>query len=341
MKIKLLAAVFLAVLICTGCRPRQADAQALASLRKVDPYPLYSMAYHGDIATDPVDLPASASPARWSCALFAALGDPRSAVYGRNFDWQYSPALLLFVYPTEGYASVSMVDLAYLADEDDFQRLDRLPTSQRRYLLQAVQMPFDGMNEAGLAIGMAAVPAARAPDSPGLAPIDSLTVMREVLDHAGDVNEAVSILGKYRIQWGSGPPLHYLVADASGSAALVEFLDGEMVVIPNTQPWHLATNFTLTGQASAAGNCPRYDRIQAKLESTEGALSPQQALELLATTAQKITQWSVVYDLSQLQVQVVMGQQMERVHTFKLAKTQSLSPTAFERGFGLRLPRRQ
>ena len=34
--------------------------------------------------------------------------------YGRNFDWEFSPALLLFTDPPDGYASVSMVDLTFL-----------------------------------------------------------------------------------------------------------------------------------------------------------------------------------------------------------------------------------
>jgi hypothetical protein len=33
-------------------------------------------------------------------------------LFGRNFDYYYSPALLLFTRPPAGYASVSMVDLA-------------------------------------------------------------------------------------------------------------------------------------------------------------------------------------------------------------------------------------
>jgi Flp pilus assembly protein TadD len=31
--------------------------------------------------------------------------------YGRNFDWDFSPALLLFTNPPDGYASVSRGDL--------------------------------------------------------------------------------------------------------------------------------------------------------------------------------------------------------------------------------------
>ena len=56
----------------------------------------------------------AASPRAWACSLFAALGDVDNMLYGRNFDWDYSPAVLLFTDPPDGYASVSMVDIAYL-----------------------------------------------------------------------------------------------------------------------------------------------------------------------------------------------------------------------------------
>ncbi len=32
----------------------------------------------------------------WGCSLFAFFSDPQAMLYGRNFDWEYSPALLLF-----------------------------------------------------------------------------------------------------------------------------------------------------------------------------------------------------------------------------------------------------
>ena len=55
--------------------------------------------------------------ANWTCSLFAALGDDQEFKFGRNFDWEYSPGLLLFTNPLDGYASVSMVDIAYLGFE--------------------------------------------------------------------------------------------------------------------------------------------------------------------------------------------------------------------------------
>jgi len=299
------------------------EIRTLSSLRLVDPYPLYTMEYSAPYAAETVG--ARLPGRRWSCSLFAALGDPSSRLYGRNFDWDDSPAMLLFTDPPNGYASVSMVDIAYLlGDLSDVTDLEARPLPDRRELLRAPHLPFDGMNEQGLAVGMAAVPQGEAPFDPDLPTVDDLELMRWMLDRASTVDEAVDILRGANIAWGNGPPIHYLIADATGRAALVEYVQGEMVVLPNEEPWHLATNFFVTecgNQPDAAQClCPRYDRMGTTLRSQAGVLRVPEALDLLHAVSNAMTQWSVVYDLSQRSVHVVMGMEFETVHTFDLRR---------------------
>lgn len=155
------------------------------------------------------------------------------------------------------------------------------------------------------------------PTSPDKETIDSLQVIRRILDHAGDVDQAVAILGQYNIDWGGGPPIHYLIADASGRAVVVEFYQGRMVVLPGEQPWHVATNFLLAPAGAAPqGQCRRYDRISQRLEETAGRLTVAEAMDLLAEVAQDGTQWSVVYAMSNGEVSVSMGRQYGAAHTF-------------------------
>ncbi|MCJ7433870.1 MAG: linear amide C-N hydrolase [Anaerolineales bacterium] len=186
--------------------------KTLGSLEKVDDYPLYTMHYYGWSTLSSSNSAgrqlgaAKLSPA-WGCSLFAAMGDA-DKFYGRNFDWEASPALLLFNHPTDGYDSVSMVDMTYLGIDADINKLTELSLDQRQALLDAPFLPFDGMNERGLTIGMAAVPSGDMESEPNKETIDSLMVIRKILDQAGDVDEAVAILESYNIDWGSGPPLH-------------------------------------------------------------------------------------------------------------------------------------
>ena len=117
-----------------------------------------------------------------------------------------------------------------------------------------------------------------------------------------------------------GPPLHYLIAAPSGGSVLVEFYQGEMVVIPNERHWHMATNFVRASiEGSAAGGCSRYDLLNARLKETEGQLSVQGALDLLSDVSQRGTQWSVVYEISTREIEVIMGRQYDNVHTFHLS----------------------
>ncbi len=141
--------------------------------------------------------------------------------------------------------------------------------------------------------------------------------MRLMLDHAANVDEAVTLLQRYNIEWGSGPALHYLIADRSGRAVLVEFYQGETHVIPNDQSWHLATNFVISAvRGRTAGQCPRYDTLDQRLSTAQGQLTSQAALSLLGDVAQANTQWSIVYGLSTGEVTVSMGREYSRTHTF-------------------------
>ncbi len=174
-------------------------------------------------------------------------------------------------------------------------------------------LPFDGMNERGLAIGMAAVPPGDMETDPNKPTIDELAVMREILDHAASVDEAINLLSSYNIVM-STIPLHYLVASAAGESALIEFYQGKMIVYRNEEPWQIATNFLVASTGGKPeGQCPRFDRIARELQAAEGRLNNAEAIQLLSDVSQAApaseapTQWSVVYDLSSGDITIVMG----------------------------------
>jgi hypothetical protein len=304
------------------------EIATLTSLKQLDDYPLYTMHYYGPYPQGSSsgggdrEKAGDSLPAAWACSLLAALGDPDNLLYGRNFDWEFSPALLLFTDPPDGYASVSMVDIAYLGFAGAASStVSDLPLEERRAILAAPLLPFDGMNEQGLAVGMAAVPPGNMQPDPGKETIGPLGIMREMLDHARTVDEAVAILDGYSIDMEGSVPLHYLLADRTGHAALVEFYQGKTILFFNETPWHQATNFLRASVgSSAAGQCWRYDLIHQRLEQTEGRLTAAETMSLLAEVAQPHTQWSIVYGLNTGEVQVVMGQQYDDVHALSISR---------------------
>lgn len=322
--------------------PLVAPIATLASIEKIDDHPLYVMHYYGDPMQNleladaliahldhaaansaaPIS-PAPATQPAWGCSLYATWADPAHALYGRNFDWQFSPAVLIFHHPPDGYASVAMVDVAYsgFAAPSRANRIDELPLLERAGLLYAPNLPMDGMNEHGLAIAQAAVLHADQAIDPERPMIGSLGIMREVLDHARTVDEALAIFARFNIDWTGGPDLHYLVADATGSAALIEFVGGEMIVTQHPAEWEMATNFTraaLDADTKPEDQCWRYETISAHLAAADGVLTTAEALDLLRDVAQSSTQWSVVYSMATGDVNVVMHRQYDRVYTFQL-----------------------
>lgn len=311
------------------------ESATLNSLEQVDDYPLYTMRYFGTYTrqansngqtalSKPTIVSAQTScPVDWGCSLFATLGNEENRLFGRNFDWQFSPALLLFTDPPDGYASVSMVDIEYLGfGGDRSMNLTDLPLDERSALLDAPFLPFDGMNEKGLAIGMAAVPEEDMPYDPQKETIGELGVIREILDHAATVDEAIEILGNYNIDM-EEVPIHYFIASALGDSAVVEFYRGEMVVFRNEASWQVATNFLLAStNGNNRGQCWRYDLISQRLEVLDGRVSSEDAIGLLEDVSQDNTQWSIVYHMTSSSLNIVMGQDYTGiVHAFQLEQS--------------------
>ncbi len=306
------------------------QAATLSSLKKIDNYPLYTMHYYGSYNQTRLSSASfvrnvlSSSPTwngndAWGCSLFASFGDTQNMYFGRNFDWEYSPAVLLFTDPPGGYASVSMVDIAYLGfTEDQVNSLTELTLEERQPLLNAHYWPFDGMNEQGLAIGMAAVPPGQMPYDSDKKTIGSLGVMREILDTAGDIDQAVAVLENYNLDFQGGPALHYLIADSSGQAILVEFYQGQMNLIPNESPWHQATNYLRSAVEDPEGQCSRYDKISDEMTRVDGNLSAESGVNLLSDVSQNNTQWSILYHMNSAEIDVVIGRQFDHPYRFDL-----------------------
>ncbi|WP_144119278.1 carcinine hydrolase/isopenicillin-N N-acyltransferase family protein [Catellatospora sichuanensis] len=300
----------------TGAASRQSAAEAdatLASLRRVDDLPLYEMTYTGDYdASAPGPQPTAATP--FGCSLFAAFGDPDRPVFGRNFDWDPNPALVLRADPPDGYASISLVDLRYLglSAADD-------PRGDRR-LLDAPLLPFDGLNERGLAVGMAADEGAFATPDPAKPTVGSVRILRLVLDQAATVDEAIAVFARHNIDFVGGPPLHYLLADASGASALVEFTAGRQQVERGTGRWQALTNVPLIGVGEQERRHDTRYRVLADTLGRSGGTVPEaDALGLLRAVAQPHTRWSVTYDLGAGRLRVVTAQRWQTVHSFRLA----------------------
>jgi penicillin V acylase-like amidase (Ntn superfamily) len=166
--------------------------------------------------------------------------------------------------------------------------------------------PMSGMNEAGLVVSQMWLDEARyeAPDERPA--IGVLEWMQYLLDTSGSVDEALAMAAEVRIE--SRVPLHYLVADASGDAAVVEFLDGKRVVRTGAELPHPALANSSYGASlgfldkngeppGGTSSLARFARA-ALASDIQPAEPIEHAFATLADVAQPgHTRWSIVYDL--------------------------------------------
>ena len=258
----------------------------------------------------------------FNCTSFqAAKADGDGFWYGRNYDYFKNPTMVTFSHPKKGYASIAVSDMSHFG-----YSLEKLPDGFAASLscLAAIYAPVDGMNEKGLCTSIMALPKQPARQESGKHKVGTTILMRLWLDRCATVGEALALLEnvdvRHDVTVGSG--YHYMVADASGDCAVVEFDkdDGWKTMIVRKDPSEkamLVTNHLLsekyytTEPDPAVGNPHskswwRYETAGAYLAAHGGVLTFEQAQECLAqvhwkdlvwdTGTVEDTQYSNVYD---------------------------------------------
>ena len=292
--------------------------------RKIDDYPLFVMDtyedYHFDryLKTGILPLPPGFSLPAGGCSCFSAFNLPDQAIFGRNYDWTKNiPILLLFTHPANGYASASMVDLSLGFGTKEPSWKD---PRDRQLLSLAPYIPLDGMNERGLTVALMKVPKAQAPADPNKINIIFLAAIRLMLDKAQSVDEAISLLGEYNITF---IQQHFLIADAGGNSAIMEFVDSEIKVIRSKHPWQVSTNFILSGNLESPRTmCARYNTIDRTLEQTQGRISTEKAMSLLKDVSQhgavNTTIFSMIYNLIKGEIDIAVDRKFDRLYHYGL-----------------------
>lgn len=298
----------------------QTDAQRKAtieSLTHLDDHPLYSLTWAGEPAalTPPEDAEAGGQLTGFACTLFAASAPDGSALVARNFDWDPGPASVMESTLSSGRQTLAVTDLRYSGIESESDLDDQTKAAG---LGRAEAYAFDGINDAGVFIGLAADYQAEPNVASGRKWIGGLSIQRMVLDHAESLEDALDLFDDHNVDFTGGPGLHYLLADRSGAKAVVEFDAGTMQVIrpPQGQPWMCLENFHMsTTPADQRSGQRRYSTCADTLSSAEGKVSVDEAVGLLDDVRQSHTQWQSVYDLSKGTLRVIA----EKSHDFAFA----------------------
>ena len=261
-----------------------------------------------------------------NCTSFqAAKADGDGFWYGRNYDYFKNPTMVTVSRPKKGYASIAVSDMSHFG-----YSLEKLPEKfmARLSCLAAVYAPVDGMYEKGLCTSIMALPKQAAQQDTPKPNVGTTIIMRLWLDRCATVQEALDLLETVDIRHDAsvGSGYHYMVADANGDCAVVEFdkEDGWKTMIVRKDPeanYMLVTNHLLsekyytTEPDPAVGNPHskswwRYETAGAFLAEHDGTLTLDEAKECLALVHWKDlvwdngmvedTQYSNVYDQANL-----------------------------------------
>lgn len=317
------------------------ELRTLASLAVVDQHPLLTMTYYGDYGFDEflkvgaqsdrdverfvikrllkginIDLKISGA----GCTVFAAQSETGERIFGRNFDFDYAPAMLLRTRPKNGYASLSMVNLSFAGFSADY--LPQPKTLSSFLTLAAPYLPFEGMNEYGVTMALLAVPYAEPPQKPEQITLNTTTAIRLVLDKAANVEQAMDLLRSYNIYFSGDIECHYLLADKSGKTVLVEFMDGDVQFIEATKDYQVASNFIMFNGLNIGegySEFERYELIDQSLSHTGGIVDKAGAMNLLRDVQiTDKTQWSAVYNHTTGEVAICMNMRYGQEYRFSL-----------------------
>jgi choloylglycine hydrolase len=295
-----LLSALIAVAIATSGAPARSGAPAACRLdRSGRPHPAV----------------ARAMPPAEHCSSFA-LDNGGATVFGANYDDSYWDEGLVFVNKR------GVVKTSLQAGTTGTRARWISKYSSVTFSLLGFGYAWAGMNEAGLVLSTMSLRATRHPDPDPRPPLDSGEWMQYMLDTCATIDELIATDATVRILTVD----HYLVADARGHAAAIEFLSGRMVVHTGVEmPAQVLTNSTYEDSVQTwlsyrqAGNtnywglhrslhrfCLAADRTDA-FRPCDDAVAVAYAFETLDRVAGErfgggTSQWSIVFETANARV---------------------------------------
>ena len=248
------------------------------------------------------------SPPAETCSTFL-MRSGRELLFGRNFDFFLDGGCIMT--NQRGIAKTALLPNA--------RRPAQWTSKYGSVTFNQVskEYPYGGMNEAGLVVEVMWLDSSKYPTPDARTPIPELQWIQYQLDACASVAEVIATDDSIRIA-STGSPIHFLVADRSGDAATIEFVDGRTVVHRGADlPVKALTNNTYDesmtflklhrgfgGEKEIAKTQESLDRfaVVASMLADRGAVrrgrETARAFEILDTVKQgKWTVWTIVYDV--------------------------------------------
>ncbi len=258
----------------------------------------------------------------FGCSTISVKNPDGKYMFGRNFDWNKCEALVVGSEPEQGYASISTVNMDFIAAGAG---MDLGKFSNQMKTVAALYAPLDGMNEKGFCVSVNMIQdSATIKQNTNKPDITTTTAVRLLLDRAADVDEALNLLKQYDLHASMGMMVHFALADASGHSVVVEYIENEMVVTDTP----VVTNFYLaSGEKYGVGteqSHTRYEILTELLEKND-TMEMQDVRDALDSVSKdnfgeyESTEWSIVYDQDSGMVQYYHRENYGKVYSFQVS----------------------
>lgn len=256
------------------------------------------------------------------CSVFSSKNE-NSVYMGRNWDNENVGSIIVNLYhPPDGYSSISFsrsIDMNFPLNVD---LVDFKSAEIGQNLLLAPFYAFDGINERGLAISVAGVKGVSVEAQEHKELVFAPFLVRKVLDHAKNIDEALKLLERY-IPFDLNQHslnTHFFIVDATGRSVILEYFDGEWKRFFQKTSWQVLANKPIhsLSENDLREKSWRYRSMSAALEKDRPEFDWIDSLKILQDVAQKGTSWSVVYSPNEGDVYFSVYQKWDVVYHLKL-----------------------
>ena len=241
----------------------------------------------------------------FACTTFLLSKDGKH-LFGRNYDWITGSGMLMI-------NARGLVKTSFSSENKSFNWVSSYGSvSFNQY---GKEFPTGGMNEKGLVVELMWLDETSYPTKDNRNELGVLQWIQYQLDCSKTVEEVIASDKLIRIN--DDVPLHYLVSDANGNAATIEFLNGKMVVHQKQDlVFPVLTNSTYqeslekTGGRIQTKNSPSFQnnslqrfatacQMVQRVKTMEGVPTVDHAFSILNEVSQgDFTVWNIVYDIS-------------------------------------------
>lgn len=265
---------------------------------------------------------AAVNGSSFGCSTLTVSSPDGHQLFGRNFDWQTCNALVVTSKPSQGYASISTVNLGFISQAGG--SLNQMLEQNDIRVLAALYAPLDGMNEKGLAVSVNMIQdSASINQNTEKSDLTTTTAVRLLLNKAASVDEALDLLRQYDLHASMGMMIHFALADTTGKGVVVEYINNEMVVTETP----VVTNFYLAeGTKHGIGTQQSHERYNILTQTL--ADHPTMTMEDVRDAMDSVskdnfnefesTEWSAVFDLNTGTAHYYHRENYENRYTFSI-----------------------